>query len=296
LYLFSDCPVYIQTKDESDFVDFKSSNPAQLKYLNPDFIVTEDHFKTLSNNSIVILDDFSFNKSTTIKQTKGDFLHVVNYYLRHNKITLFIIIHNLYSSGLLNEILLAPHIFLAYSNLGYYIMKKLMLRLGGTQVMSFWQEPPRFNYHFCYINCNKNYVINYVNNLFLGKQATMFANQQKFIIHSEKETCDLLSSSSDVNSVEQDVTEYLSSAYPKSKHLFLVAKILLKNKLINSTLFFDKFPQIHLADFCAFINNRFDKQEKNNIIMTKLCKYMQKENIKFPRIAIKNPYAQKLLC
>lgn len=297
-FLISEYSVYIQTKDEADFSDVLSSNNNCITFLKPEFAVTEEHFKHLPMHSVVILDDYSFNKSASKAQTKGDFLHVINYYLRHNKITLFLIIHNLYSSGLLNEILLAPHLFLAYSNLGYYIMKKLQHRIGGQNVMNFWQEPPRFNYFFCYINCNKNYVINFVNNLFLGNKATMFANSEKFVIHGENELCNSNINNNDIeyeNNIEKDVQEYISNAYPKNKNLFLVAKILIKHSLINSTLFFQGFPQIHLADFFAFINNRFDKIDKPNVQMTKFCKYLQRNNIKFPRIVIKNPKAQKLL-
>lgn len=83
--------------------------------------MSERHFQTLPDNSMVFLDDFSLKNSS--KESKTEFLKVINYYLRHHNITLFIIIHNLYNIGLQNEILLAPHIILAYTNLGYYILK-----------------------------------------------------------------------------------------------------------------------------------------------------------------------------
>jgi len=294
IFLFClDIPVYIQSKDESDFSSLLSTN---VTFLNLDFLINEKDFQTLSPNSVVILDDYSFNKS---KQSKTDFLHVVNYYLRHFNVTLFLIIHNLYSSGLLNEILLAPHIFLAYSNLGYYIIKKLQQRLGGPNVMHFWQEPPRFNYHFCYINCNRNYLINYVDKLFLGDTATMFVNHHTYVIHSKDQFCEPnvlpnAETSAIANTLEKEVKDYLSNAYPKNKNIHFIANILLRNNLLNQTLFFDKFPKIHLADFFAFINNRFEKH-KPNVNIVKLCKYLQKENIKFPRVTIKNVSAQKML-
>jgi len=70
----------------------------------------------------VILDDYTF-KFAQNKQEKMDFLKVINYTLRHRQIILILIIHNLYNNNLANEILLAPHLFLAYSNLGYSIMR-----------------------------------------------------------------------------------------------------------------------------------------------------------------------------
>lgn len=92
--------------------------------MNPGFEINEKDFMSIPDNSIVICDDFFLSKTNkNAKQSKFEFLHIVNYYLRHHKITLFLIIHNLYNNGLLNEILLAPHLFIAYSNLGYYIMR-----------------------------------------------------------------------------------------------------------------------------------------------------------------------------
>lgn len=247
-------------------------------------------------NSLVILDDYMFQNKNSTKYSKSDFLKVVNYYLRHKNITLFLVIHNLYNTGLLNEILLSPHIFVAYSNLGYIIIKKLLSRLGGNKVLQFYQESMRYNYNFCYINCNKNYLINNVQHLLLGKKkTTMFADQIKYVIHKDNVPCTLLKN--DLNSydiIENNVNEYLEKSYPKNKNLHLLFKILCKNKLINDNLFFENFSKIHIADFCAFINNRFAKKETVNLNMIKLCKFILRSGIQLPRIAIKNPVALKL--
>lgn len=222
--------------------------------------------------------------------------------------------HNLYSTGLLNEILLAPHIFLAYSNLGYYIIKykilsfkfffrlyqfkflsvrKLQARLGGSKVLDFYQEPPKFNFNFCYINCNKNYLINCVENLFLEKKCTMFAVNETYIIHPSKTFCQ---EESNISSVETQLNEYLTMSYPKNKHLPIVFKILIDKSVVSKDLFFTNFPNIHVADFCSFINNRFGKKETTIPDLIKLCKYLKKKSIKLPKTCIKNPTAQKYFC
>lgn len=265
--------------------------------MDPQFIVTEKHFENIPSSSLVILDDFSFNK-TEVKQTKSEFLHVVNYLLRHKNITLCLVIHNLYSSCLLNEILIAPHLFLAYSNLGFYVLKKLQQRLGGSAALTFWQEPVRFNFHFCYINCNRNYIINLVDQLFLGHSATMFANGEKYVIHSENYLCNLPTSSVEnipLQQIERDVKEYLLSVYPKNKNMYLVSTIVLKNNILDQNLFFTNTKNIHFADFCSYINNKFDSPDKTNSMLLKFCKQLQKQQIKFPKVAIKNPIAQKIL-
>lgn len=202
----------------------------------------------------------------------------------------------MYSTGIFNEILLAPHIIISYTNLGYYILKKLQNRLGGQKVFEFWQESNRYNYHFCYINCNRNYLINNVDQLFLGNQATMFASQQKFIIHKADETCDSQNKTIlQPNVIDTDVFEYLKQSYPKNKNIHIVFQILLKHNLIDENLFFVNFEHIHIADFCSFINNRFGKKEKTNVNIIKLCKYFNSLKLRFPKIAIKNPVAQTML-
>lgn len=116
-FLLSDVTVYLQTKEPDDYQSLSSS----FILLDVTFNVQKNSFDLIKSNSIVVLDDFSFTKVN--KQEKNDFLHVVNYYLRHRNITLILLVHNIYNNNLSNEILLAPHIFLAYSNLGYLIMR-----------------------------------------------------------------------------------------------------------------------------------------------------------------------------
>jgi len=84
--------------------------------------VNETNFATIPENSLVVLDDFAFRQANN-KQAKLNFQKVVNYILRHKKITLVLIIHNLFSNNLSTEILYATHLFLSYSNLGYLIMR-----------------------------------------------------------------------------------------------------------------------------------------------------------------------------
>ena len=117
-FFFSDTPVYIQSREPSDFSDINN-----IQYLSDEFSVQESYFKQLPTGAFVVLDDFSFKQAKNKAQDKLEFLKIVNYYLRHNKITLILVIHNLYNNNLFTDILLAPHIFLSYSNLGYYVIR-----------------------------------------------------------------------------------------------------------------------------------------------------------------------------
>jgi len=116
--LFTDISVYVQTQEQSDFADLPN-----IQFLNSEFSIQEEHFKELSDHSFVVLDDFSFKSTSSKTVVKADFLRVINYYLRHHNIKLCLIIHNLFNNHLFTEILLAPHIFLSYTNLGYYVIR-----------------------------------------------------------------------------------------------------------------------------------------------------------------------------
>ena len=110
LYL---CPlgisVYVQTAGPSDF-----QNVSGISFLPANFTIDEDNFSSITEHSLVVLDDFSF-KFVNKKQAKINFLKVVNY--------LILVIHNLFSNNLSNDILCAHHVFLTFTNLGYLIMR-----------------------------------------------------------------------------------------------------------------------------------------------------------------------------
>jgi hypothetical protein len=111
--------VYLQSRDPAEFSDFID----RIQFLPHDFTLHETSYKSLLSRAFIVLNDFSFQNTNRKQQGKAEFMKIINYYLRHNKITLIIIIHNMYNDNLFNDILLALHIFLSYSNLGYYLMK-----------------------------------------------------------------------------------------------------------------------------------------------------------------------------
>ena len=253
---------------------------------------------------------------------------VVNFVLRHNKFSLFLIIHNLYGNQLFTEITLCPHIFLAYSSLGYYALRQVTLffdgfvdnrhlllfacktyifllrrkfqpRLGDKAILDFYREIPQLQFHFLYINNQKNYLINCVDNLFHGKPATMYANSTVFVIHPHKKPCasnTAVDTSNAVDTVDQQILSFLQTSYPKQKHLPLMFNILRPHTLFDEHLFFKQFKNIHIADFISFILNRFCKLDTTDSRFIKLCKYLQSLNIRLPKIVVKNPLVHKYLC
>ena len=277
----------MQTADPADFAD------VSVNILDSNFCVQEDHFKNIPPESIVILDDFQL----CTKKNKPDFLRVLNVTLRHQKITLIMVIHNIFGNMLYNDILFAPHLFLACSNIGFFILSKIYLRIGGQSVLDFYHNAPKFNFQFIYVNSKKNYLINNVQHLFDRSctNVTMFTNQQEFVIHPLDHPCGN-SESDPVQSISSEVNDLLLTLYPKQKALRLVTKLLLKRNILDQDLCFAEEKNVHLADFLRFINNTFDKSQKIETHMLKLCKSLQAQNIRFAYACVKNPVAKRYLC
>lgn len=99
MYFYPGISLFIQTAEPSDF-----ENMSRISFLEMDFTVDEKNFSVIPENSLVVLDDFAFRQANN-KQSKLNFQKVTNYILRHKKILLVLIIHNLFSNNLSNEIL-----------------------------------------------------------------------------------------------------------------------------------------------------------------------------------------------
>jgi hypothetical protein len=123
----------------------------------------------------------------------------------------------------------------------------------------------------------------------------MFSNKEKFTIHKNNETCDndQIQENPSV-SFQPAIIEFIKKTYPKQKYLTLVFEIMNTHNLIDANLFFIAFPNLHVADVCAFFNNRFDKNIDSRYL--KFCKFLRQKQIRFPKVAIKNPLAQKYIC
>jgi hypothetical protein len=65
--------MYVQTAEQTDF-----QNVSGISFLPANFTIDEDNFSCITENSLVVLDNFSF-KLANNKQAKINFLKVVNY-------------------------------------------------------------------------------------------------------------------------------------------------------------------------------------------------------------------------
>jgi len=81
-FIFEVChnEVFFQTAGPTDF-----QNVLGISFLPANFTIDEDNFSSITENSLVVLDDFSF-KLANNKQAKINFLKVVNYILVIHKL------------------------------------------------------------------------------------------------------------------------------------------------------------------------------------------------------------------
>jgi len=179
----------------------------------------------------------------------------------------------------------------------FIFCRKIAGRLGGSESLTFYQQPLKQNFNFCYINCLKNYMVNRVDYLLQNKKTEMFVNNEIYVIHPENQFCNLPNGtdSSEVQT-KSNILEFINSTYPKQKYLSLIFNPLVQRNMINDELYFIPYPDIHIADFCVFLNNKFGKVETTNNKLIKFCKYLQSLKFKFPKVSVKNPVAQKYLC
>ena len=97
---WSDGPVYVKAKDEKEWEDKK------VELLKADFDI--EHIKSLPNNCLIFFDDFV--KTCNDKK----FQEIVNYNLRHECKTLILCIHDVFKSGLYNDLIQSSHFFITY--------------------------------------------------------------------------------------------------------------------------------------------------------------------------------------
>jgi hypothetical protein len=138
-------------------------------------------------------------------------------------------------------------------------------------------------------------LINCVEKLFQDKNVTMFVNKEIFLIHHQNQPCGISQNQSKVFS-KHKVFDFITNMYPKQKYLTLVFELIIEKNLIDDRLYFIDFSNVHVADFCTFINNKFGKINLTDHKYIKLCKYLQTQKLQFPKVSIKNPVAHKYLC
>ncbi len=120
----------------------------------------------------------------------------------------------------------------------------------------------------------------------------MFYQNEKFIIHKTDQPCGK-NEPDESDDLQTKIVTFIKQNFPRQKYVDLVFRTLTSHNVINNDLYFEPF-NIHIADFCSFINYKFCKKMDSNYI--KLCKHLQQLNIKLPRVSVQNPLARKFLC
>lgn len=123
----------------------------------------------------------------------------------------------------------------------------------------------------------------------------MFVDNTEYVIHQADQPCGLSQEQNLSETTKHQVLDFIHLMYPKQKFLTLVFNPIIHHNLLTNDLYFNDFPNVHVADFCTFLNNRFCKKDISAKFV-KLSKYLRGKGLRFPKVSIKNPMAQKLLC
>jgi len=108
--------IYVYTKEPNDY-------PQPTKFLNQINFEHEHFVKRFASESVIIIDDFSWNPSP---EQRNHLARLINFTLRHKKISLILILHSLYNSRIYTEIKNCTNIFLTYS----FNAKRVFTQLG----------------------------------------------------------------------------------------------------------------------------------------------------------------------
>jgi hypothetical protein len=133
-------------------------------------------------------------------------------------------------------------------------------------------------------------MLHQVNRLLSRLPTVMFSDERLFTVHDSQHPCGREALQIPA---EQAVLDAVSSRWPKQKQWISFFKPVLKHDLIDENLFF-KDPQVHVLDFCSFLNNSFPTPTPDPK-MIKLFKLLQHKGIRAAKIAVKNKTAQKYL-
>ena len=200
-------------------------------------------FHTLQTNSFVCIDDYVCIDS----KTRKEFLSIINYVLRHKKITLFIIMHSIYLSNHFSEMLICPHIFLTNSPASSQYVTKM--KKVHHEIQKGYDYIREHDYVVLYANKNRSYAISILSGFVLDKMWTF--DNKMYVIHDQHASC---------QNKENDVTdlpwfkELLDSYSKHKKKILVLIHLLLKNDFLqdtNSLLVGNKrfTHKIHLIDF-----------------------------------------------
>ena len=223
-------------------------------------------FNNVLPYSYVVIDDYV----TASAKSRKDFLSIINFDLRHKKIGMCIVLHQLVLSNLYSELLLAGHIFLTSSiSSSHYVQK---MKNMYSVMKHGYDYISNHDYHVLYINKTRNYAVVIKPNFIIDK---MFSQSDEYVIHKPNENCVLGEEESEDSESLLNLTwfqDILDTYSTHKKKVLVLVQLLIKNKFLEDKdsllIGNDNFHgnKLHLIDFfsiCLSVNKV--KLSKQNV-------------------------------
>ena len=258
-------------------------------------------------NTIVILDDY-FHTQKDVE----NFSSIINYKLRHQKLTMICMIHTIFKTHIFSSFMLCNNFFFTYSKITKKILQHFFMQYGVDfrEAFETHYKEGQEGFHTAYLNLKNMYFIPEVNFLFSRKKfpLTMFKKDEEFLIfpkaEMEIEEIEEESKEQDSSSTSETferVMDLTREIYPKKNTKILVlAKTLFGylEKYINPLNFCietDKF-EVNFYDLLRYLNAPNLKKKKNDRDMKRLLHFLQELQMKVPKLLIRNKAAFKFVC
>ena len=248
--------------------------------------------------SWVIVDDFAWNPSP---EQRTQFNTVINFTLRHFKISLILSIHNVFFSKLFNEINLCHNIFLTFSNHG----KKYLFSQGKQyrHFLDFFTQNQTEKYSISFFSNIRDLFVLNCNHLITSnspfEKTLIMYTDVIYTIHNSKMPCDAQNSSESLPSSSPPLENILNDIledYPKQKKAVKVIIRTVKPYIRDESLFvqLDEKNSMHLSDVISIF---FTPYKRANLTsnQTKFLKKMKTLGLKWPHTIIKNPQVKQLV-
>ena len=288
--------IYLFGQDLNEYSD------CQVILLEEDPLKKNFDNSNLEKNSVLIIEDFIPGG----KNETGNLHFLLNYFSRHNKIEIFIVVHQLFFSQLSFFLSTAQEIYISVANSNLILTKKLdkLYSLNITQLLKKALNNQE-TYNFIGLFHCSNYIYPF-NHLFLkeASRKIMFFNNNKTYYLLDSEKFDFKKEKVDDSSEtpSEKLESLIKSVYPKkSGNILLLANELYAKleslKVIDEAFIITlkKKKICHLMDLISAIQSPGKNYKISRNILVVL-KFLQKNRLVVMSKLVVNKTAKKYLC
>ena len=245
------------------------------------------------------------------------FLHIINYQLSHKKNTLILCIQGFTKNNLYSFIFQNSFLFLTYCKLNMKTIRHVDTQ-NGTDFKPIFEtsfDEGDINYHICFINLDRNYIIPFSDKLFSCStdpcHIKMFKQDKTFYIldshtvtlveqKDTSESSDLSDDDDKQSDIESNLFEMLNTLckHNNSKIILFARQLFTVLKPYMDKQFQIRIKDQHFGNFLDFVklsqNPKLDTTVSQSTL--NLLKWLRNKNVKFAKLFFKNKVFTHYLC